>query len=242
MKDLNVTATGTELVFREGKAQEVFNPEPLRISGTLDAPLKYLQKRVDLSSSKRLVSGVEQSRCSIVVDRDSMSIKLAVNDRDHFADIITGSLQLHPDFVKLGINSGKYRTPMEMAEFIKMNKAFFENRNEASDLVVQLRKFKAKVDRQVEAEFNPNKGDKKTVIQQAVETNLPPTFKVCIPIFKGGNKEVLEVETYFNPDDLTCTLICADANEKAQDYKDNAINEILCGITDITPDIVIMEV
>lgn len=242
MKDLNVTAAGTELLFREGKAPEVFNPEPLRVDGTLDAPLRYLQKRVDMSSERRLVSGVEQSRCSIIVNRENMSVKLAVNDRDHFADIIMGSLQLHPDFVKLGINSGKYRTPLEMAEFINMNKAFFENRNEASDLVVQLRKFKAKVDKQVEAEFNPNKGDKKAVMQQAVDTNLPPTFKVCIPIFKGCDKETLEVETYFNPDDLTCTLICADANEKAHDYKNNAIDKILCEIKEIAPGIAIMEV
>jgi len=233
MKDLNVTVNGNELTILEGKAPEVFNPEKICINGILDSPLRFLEKRV---------SEVNQKKCFIIVDRDQMSISLTIDDKNHFSDSISGKMELHPDFLKFGINSGKYRTAFEMAEFIKMNKAFFSNRSEAADLVVQLRKFKAKVDKQVEAEFNPNKGDKKAVLQQAVDTNLPPTFKVNIPIFKGTSKKELELETYFNPDDLTCTLICAEVNEIIQDYKDLSIDEVLNGIIGIAPDIVIMEV
>lgn len=233
MKDFNVTTSEKEITVLEGKALELFNPEKLNICGILDAPLRFLEKRV---------SEIEQKKCNIIVDRDKMSITLTVDDKNHFSDIISGNMELHPDFVKFSINSGKYRTAFEMAEFIKMNKAFFANRSEAADLVVQLRKFKAKVDKQVEAEFNPNKGDKKAVIQQAVDTNLPPTFKVNVPIFKGTKKQELELETYFNPDDLTCTLICAEVNEIAQDYKDTEIDKILDAIRQIAPDIVIIEV
>lgn len=233
MKDLNVTTNEKEITVLEGKALELFNPEKLNINGILDTPLRFLEKRV---------SEVEQKKCNIIVDRDKMSITLTVDDKNHFYDTISGKMELHPDFVKLGINSGKYRTAFEMAEFIKMNKAFFANRSEAADLVVQLRKFKAKVDKQVEAEFNPNKGDKKAVIQQAVDTNLPPTFKVNVPIFKGTAKQELELETYFNPDDLTCTLICAEVNEIAQYYKDTEIDKVLDAIKQIAPDIVIIEV
>lgn len=233
MKDLNVTTNEKEITVLEGKALELFNPEKLDINGILDTPLRFLEKRV---------SEIEQKKCNIIVDRDKMSITLTVDDKNHFADTISGKMELHPDFVKLGINSGKYRTAFEMAEFIKMNKAFFANRSEAADLVVQLRKFKAKVDKQVEAEFNPNKGDKKAIIQQAVDTNLPPTFKVNVPIFKGTAKQELELETYFNSDDLTCTLICAEVNEIAQDYKDTEIDKVLDAIKQIAPDIVIIEV
>lgn len=233
MKDLNVAVSGNELTIFEGKAPEVFNPEKLEIRGILNTPLRFLEKRV---------SEINQKKCNIVVDRDKMSITLTIDDKNHFSDTISGKMELHPDFVKLGVNSGKYRTAFEMAEFIKMNKALFANRSEAADLVVQLRKFKAKVDKQVEAEFNPNKGDKKAVIQQAVDTNLPPTFKVNIPIFKGTTKQELELETYFNPDDLTCTLICAEVNEIAQDYKDTEIDRVLEGIVLIAPNIVIIEV
>jgi len=233
MKDLNITTSNKEITVLEGKALELFNPEKLNICGILDTPLRFLEKRV---------SEIEQKKCNIIVNRDNMSITLTVDDKNHFADTISGKMELHPDFVKLGINSGKYRTAFEMAEFIKMNKAFFANRSEAADLVVQLRKFKAKVDKQVEAEFNPNKGDKKAIIQQAVETNLPNTFKVNIPIFKGTAKQELELETYFNPDDLTCTLICAEVNEIAQDYKDTEIDKVLDAIKQIAADIVIIEV
>lgn len=233
MKDLNVTANGNEITILEGKAPEIFNPEKIEINGILDSPFRFLEKRV---------SEIEQKKCIIIVDRDRMSITLIVDEKSHFSDSISGKMELHPDFVKFGINAGKYRTAFEMAEFIKMNKAFFANRSEAADLVVQLRKFKAKVDKQVEAEFNPNKGDKKAVLQQAVDTNLPPTFKVNIPIFKGTPKRELELETYFNPDDLTCTLVCAEVNEIIQDYKDASIDEQLDAIKEVAPDIVIIEV
>lgn len=234
MENLHVKVeNGVEtLVIREGEAPKVYNPEKLNITGILDTPFRFLDKRIDT---------IDQKKCNIIVDRDKMSISLTINDKDYFKDIISGQLEYHPDFIKLGINSGKYRTAIEMAEFIKMNKAFFENRNDAADLVVQLRKFKAKVDKQVEAEFNPNKGDKKLCIQQAVESNIPSTFKVCVPVFKGTEKKVMELETYFNPDDLTCTLICAEANEIAQDYKDTEIDSVLFKISAIAPDIVIME-
>lgn len=232
MKDLNVTVNGNELTIREGKAIDVFNPEKLKIHGIIDTPLRFLEKRIDT---------IDQKKASILVDRDRMSITLTINDKDHFSDTITGMMQLHPDFIKLGINSGKYRTTLEMSEFIKMNKAFFENRNEAADLVVQLRKFKAKIDKQVESEYNLNKGDKRIFLQQAVDSNIPSSFKVCVPIFKGTKKQTLELETYFNPDDLTCTLICAEVNEISQDYKDSEIDNILESIKLIASDIVIIE-
>ena len=232
MKDVNVTVEGNELVIREGKALEVFNPEVVNIKGTLDAPLRWLQKRVDL---------IFQKACHIRVDRDKMTITLVINDKYHFADMIVGKMEFHPDFLKFGINSGQYRTAFEMAEFIKMNRAFFENRSVAMNLVTQLRSFKAKVDKQVEADYQPNKGDKRILIQQAVESNIPEVFTVILPIFKGTKKQELQLETYFNPDDLTCTLVSPEANELAEEYKDTEIDKVLESIKEIAPDIVIIE-
>ena len=232
MNSIDLTVNGEKLEVREGKALELFNPEIVKINGVLNAPLKYIEKRVNT---------LNQLQCHVLVDRDKMSITLVINEKDHFGDIIRGMLELSPDFERFGINTGEYRTTLEMAEFIKMNRAFFENRSEAMNLVYQLRKFKAKVDKEVEAEYQPNKGDKRILIQQVVDSNIPESFNVLLPLFKGYPKQVIEVETYFNPDDMTCTLVSPGANESIIDFKDEAINEVLEKIKELASDIVIIE-
>lgn len=232
MNSIDLTVNGEKLEVREGKALELFNPEIVKINGVLNAPLKYIEKRVNT---------LNQLQCHVLVDRDKMSITLVINEKDHFGDIIRGMLELSPDFERFGINTGQYRTTLEMAEFIKMNRAFFENRSEAMNLVYQLRKFKAKVDKEVEAEYQPNKGDKRVLIQQVVDSNIPESFNVLLPLFKGYSKQNIEVETYFNPDDMTCTLVSPGANESIIDFKDEAINEVLEKIKELASEIVIIE-
>ena len=229
---LKIESPTGEVVIRQGQALPAKEPRKVEINGVLESPLEYLRKRVSL---------IEQSGCIITVDREEMSIRMVVREHDHYADIISGVLLPHPDFVKFGINSGKYRTALEMAEFVKMNRVYFDNRQEAMNLVQLLRTFKAKVDKQVEAEFNPNKGDKRVLIAQAVESNIPEKFTVKLPIFKGCTMRDFEVETYFNPDDLTCTLISPQANEIAEDFKNVAIDKVVNQIKEIAPDIVIIE-
>lgn len=217
----------------EGIALPKREPQIVNIDGTLDAPLKWLEKRVDT---------INEKECHIIVDRENMSIDLHIAETNPYETIITGKLSFHPVFLKFGINSGVYRTPLEMAEFFKMNRSAFDNRQQAMELVSQLRGFRAKVDKQVESDYNPNKGDKRVLISQAVDSNVPPSFKLNIPVFKGENPVVLEVETYFNADDLTCTLVSPMANEYTEDIKNSAIDEVMARICEIAKDIAVINV
>lgn len=234
MKDLNITVENgiKTLQVLTGNALEPQEPKIININGVLDSPLKWLEKRV---------SEIDQKKCHIVVDRDKMTISLIIDESDHYSTTITGKMELHPVFVKFGINAGKYRTTFEMAELIKMNRSYFENRQYAMELVTLLRQFKAKIDKQVEADVNPNKGDRRVLIAQKVDSNLPPAFNIIVPIFKGTEKMEIECETYFNPDDLTCTLVSAGANDSIEDMKDSCVGEVLEQIKEIAPDVAIIE-
>ncbi len=234
MKDLNITVeNGVKTVqVLTGNALEQQEPKIISLNGVLDSPLKWLEKRV---------SEIDQKKCHIVVDRDKMTISLVIDESDHYSTTITGKMELHPVFVKFGINAGKYRTTFEMAELIKMNRSYFENRQYAMELVTLLRQFKAKIDKQVEADVNPNKGDRRVLIAQKVDSNLPPAFNIIVPIFKGTEKQEIECETYFNPDDLTCTLVSAGANDSIEEMKDTCVGEVLDKIKEIAPDVAIIE-
>lgn len=234
-KDLNITVENgiKTLEVLTGAALEPKEPQQVVIFGTLDAPLKWLEKRI---------TEIEQKKAFVAVDREEMSIQLVIDENNHYRTEIKGQLQLHHVFLKFGINQGQYLTPIEMSEFIKMNRSYFDNKQAAMELVSLLRNFRAKVNKDVEAEVDLRKGDKRLLLAQKIESNLPEAFTIKVPIFKGGEPVEIECETYFNPDDLTCTLVSPEANDMIEQTKDGEIDTVIDGIRKVAPDIAVIEI
>lgn len=230
--EINAKEGTNEITIREGNALPL---EPIKISinGIIDTPLKWLEKRS---------SEIELLKSHIQVDRDSMSIKLIIDEDNPYFTTIAGTLSISKDFLKFNVNNSTYLTPVEMAEFFKMNRFFFENRDTAMNLVATLKNFRAKVNKEVEVEVNQNKGDKRLLVNQVCEHNAPSSFVLLLPLFKGTKAIRIEVETYFRADDLTCCLISPQANELIEEYKNSAIDEVLKTISSSYPEIVIIEV
>ena len=220
-----------EIVIREGKAVEVKEPVKVVIKGTIDAAARWLETRFDC---------LKEKTCHVVVNREKMTILLQCNENNHYGSTILGSLELSPELKKFGINNGEYKTHFEMAELIKMNRTFFENKSEAMNLVTELQNFKAKIDKEVE-DCDNKRGDRRLLVNQAVQHNLPQAFNLIIPVFKGGEKQTIEIEVYVNPSDLTCTLVSAEANDLVEELRDKEIDAVIERIKNRCPDIVIIE-
>ncbi len=147
-ENLNITVTGdkpAELIIREGAALPLKEPKIIDINGILKNPLEWLKKRN---------SEIDGLQAHIIVNREKMSIVLVTEESNHYSKKVGGSLQLHPDFLKFGINSGEYVTAFDMAHFFKMNRSCFENQSEAMNLVATLQNFKAKVNKELENSDN----------------------------------------------------------------------------------------
>lgn len=222
-----------EIVIREGEALKIHEPVKVAIAGTIDAPARWLETRMRLGL-------VNQGANHVLVDREKLSITLQCNENNHYGSNISGKLIVSPEFKKFGINSGEYLTNFEMAELFKMNRSCFENKQVAMKLVTELQNFKAKVDKDIEKMDN-NRGDRRLLINQAVQSNLPEHFNLCIPIFKGTPKQTINVEVYISPDDLSCTLISAEVNDILDGLRDQSMNEVLDRINSVCPDIVVIE-
>lgn len=234
-ENLNITVTGekpAELTIREGSALPLKEPKIISIEGVLKNPLEWLKKRN---------SEIDGLQAHVIVNREVMAIILVTEESNHYSKKIAGSLQLHPDFVKFGINRGEYMTAFDMAHFFKMNRSCFENQSEAMNLVATLQSFKAKVNKELESSDN-NRGDRRLLVEQTVKSNLPEKFTLCIPIFKGEPKETFEVEVYVRAEDLTCTLVSPQANDLVAEMRDKAINEVVNEIASLRSDIAILEV
>lgn len=234
-KEFTITpAAGvSELIILEGKAEETFEkaPKVITISGVVDSPLKWLEKRINL---------IDQKKSNILVDRDKMSMLLVVNEKEHYNETIKGSLELHPKFKKFSINEGKYITTLEMGDLIKMNRSYFESPSVAMQLVSALKNFEANVTKNLLNSDN-SRGNKKAVVDQIVTSNIPEKFNMKIPVFKGLQNELFEVEVYIEANQLTCTLISPDANDLIERVRDEAIDNVIEEIKKIAVDIVIIE-
>lgn len=234
-KDYN--GTPIEVVLREGEAPELLEikePERVVISGTIDTPFRWLEKRIEL---------INQKTSNIIVNRDVMGIALTVDETNYYQSDIRGELKTSKEMMEFGINAEKKWEPIKLSKFFKMHRAFFKDKSENMTLVSTLKNFKAKVNQDIERSKEEN-GSKIDNYSQVVDSNLPKSFKLNIPLFKGFACEEIEVEIYADVDgrDVSLSLVSAGANEAIEEYKNKVIDEQLDAIRNIAPDIVIIEV
>lgn len=226
-----------EIILREGKAAEQLpNREPINveINGTIDTPLRWLEKKVEL---------IDQKKAYISVSRDDMSIALVDKENDYYSNNIAGGLEASKEMKAFGINADKRWEPIKLSQFFKMHRAFFKDKTENMTLVSALKNFKAKVAQDIERSKEEN-GSKTDNYSQVVDSNLPKSFKLNIPLFKGFACEEIEVEIYADVDgrDVSLSLVSAGANETIEEYKNRVIDELLEQLRAIAPDIAIIEV
>ena len=173
--------------------------------------------------------------------RDEMGIKLVVNEHNYFNDTIYGKLIISPEFKKFGINSGEYTTGLQLSDLIRMNRSYFEDKTKAMELVTIMRNFKATVTTQLEMS-DDKKGNTAQLRRQTVEGNQPPSFELCIPIFKGQPKQTFTVEIDIDPDTLQATLVSPDAQDLIVENRDRLMDDVLHQIEELCPDIPIIEI
>ena len=232
-----------EVIIRKGEAAKAANPlptkEPIKtkLEGTISTPFDWLEKRVDT---------IDQKRANIQVDREAMKITLTVNENDEYLKgTITGKVEFTEIFKKTKINDSQNGwIPDRLGQFLRLNRGIANcDRNEWMKLVSALKSFKATVQSNIE-KVRDSSGSRSDVFQMVVQSELPKSFQVNIPIFRGTPKTVIEVEFdhYVVDGDCVLQLVSPGANEAVESYRDQCIDDVLDQIRKIAPDIAIMEI
>lgn len=233
-------ATEVEVTVREGEATKLLDPKPpvkINIAGVITAPVEFLTKR------KSEADQINPKRCHVLVNREKLSITLITAENDEYeTGRVTGSLSLHPKFEEFGINSKKAWEPSELGQFLKMNRAFFPNRDENMKLVSDLKNFNATVNSSMERQTKEN-GSMKASYGQVVNSNLPEAFTLVLPIFKGVPATSIQVEVYATIDgsDVYLQLFSPAANQMVEEMRDKVINDEVDAIRKLSPEIAIIE-
>jgi len=215
------------LEVREGDALPLKEQNIITIIGTITTIFNWLIKRV---------TEINEKLCHILIDKNALTMTLIVDESNHYKTTIVSKLQLSDEYKKFGINSEKVWECFDLANFIKMNRSFFQDKITAMQTVSQLRDFKAKVNNEIE-KFKDDRANKEIRLKQTVESNLPPILKVKLPIFKEEQAISLDLEIEINPDNFGCSFICPDAtdfiNEQTDLIFDEQINKIQAVATQI---------
>lgn len=187
-----------ELVIREGQAIEIKEPVKLDITGTIQSPKEWL--------AKRKASGqFDAKNCHVLFSYEKMFIKLFVNETNHYRTIITGKAEVNPDLAKFGINSEKTWTKDQLKSFLKMNRAFFRDRDENLQMVTNLEKFSASVKAQLDL-HKDDRGNSKSNAEVKVDTNLNMNFTLRMPAFIGQPDIDFKVEICLDVRDAGLTI------------------------------------
>lgn len=238
--NLGEGVTKAEVILREGVAIKELEPKaPVKtnLSGTMGAVFEYLLKRLETTQ-------FTQGLSHIIVNRDKIKLSLIINEDDEYTrGQVDGTLQMSPKFIEFGINTGKVWTPTELGMFFKMNRAFFPDRTINMKLVSELMNFSATINNKIERSVKEN-GDRTDNFAQIVNSNLPSSFTLQLPIFKGMEAETLEVETFaqINGREVAFTLLSPGANQTIEEVRDRVIDKELEAIKEIAPKIAIIEV
>lgn len=201
---LHFSPTGSELVIRTGDAPKIEAPTPINITGQITAPRVFFEAR---KGETRRFTGESLAMvnlrtplpefpiidCHVIVDRNNRTIKFIQNDRDFFKNTITGTLNFAKVFRDFDVNGTVPRRPQELAKLLKRYLFLFSDRPAAMQLISDLMNFKGSIKSDVE-DSKDNRGNKKNSVSIAVETNVPVSFLLQLPVFEGRPKVAFSVE------------------------------------------------
>lgn len=216
--------TGDSLPRREKRA--------IDISGTLDAPLRFYEKRNEQHNALE---------ARLMVSQEDGTLCLVLDEKEHLSHKVSGSLKETEEYKNFGINNPDIEwTPIEFGHFVKMNRSSFEDKSLAMTLVREMMNFKAKVDSTIESKDN-NRGSVRALVDQVIETNIPEKIRLKLPIFKGVKPSTFSVEIYINPDPpYKVRLISPDANDIIQETKKTLIDSVVSGIEEINSNVAVI--
>lgn len=207
-------ATLRVIELHEENELPVLEPDKVELAGTIGSVHEFLLKRI---SEKEQIN---QKRCYILVDREKMTLKLVTNETDsRNKATVRGELKYYPKFLEFGINTSK-----------------------TWELVTVLKNFKASIDSKVENSRQDN-GSRTDNYSQVVNSNLPASFNLIVPIFKGRPAEEIEVEIIADVDgrNIRLSLCSPGAEVIVEEERNKAIDEQLLLIRKLAPDIAIIE-
>lgn len=215
------------LVVLEGQAPTQHNNQPVNISGTISAPRQFIEGR------KEEFKGTKK-HC--LVSKTDGIIKLILNEQS-VVDlyVVEGKIEISKKFKSLGINDDKVSySPESLANKLKLLRSLFVSNMEHASICATLRNLKAKINADIE-KSNDRKGNVTENFKVAVESNMPDSIKLKIPLLEGEEAIEIELNVILELDGgsiIKCSLESVDAAELIETQFAKRVKEEIESIKD----------
>lgn len=197
---------GNEIIIREGKALEPVAPRKIQITGDIKTVSTFINKRSTAAIAG--ISGyqyIEPTRAIVEVDKAKRTITFSLDPEDTYGTIITAKLEPNPDLEQFHINKNKQFSQRELIQLLKFSRLYFEDFGKHGDLLKAYTAFTAKTYTDLAGDQD-SRGNKNFAFNKKVETGLPTSFIMNLPIFKGQEPRRFMVE------------ICLDVTDAAASF------------------------
>lgn len=227
----NSFGESNEVIIRHGEALPIREPQKLSLSGDINTPFEFYEKRKDLFLHN-LESGVsyyDSDKTNVVFNKELGMLILSTNEDSYFATTVKGTLKLDPIFSQLKVNDEDFKgfTPAELAKILRMNRSLFDNKDFFNDLVNNLQNFKA----QFETLFE-NSNDKKGSVANSVVKRMVSehnyNFSLTMAVFEGLSTQIIPIEVdidYSGDAQIRCTLFSPRLQEAIDETKQDIIDK-----------------
>lgn len=172
-----------EVIIRRGETIDPKDPIALKVDGLLRNPFQYLDARRHL---------LDKDKCHLIVNNHEGSLKFVIDERDTFRNVIGGKLTASRALDQFYINGTKFWSDKELAKFFRRTKIYFADPAINANIIASLMKFEAKVNAVIEKNADM-RGNMKTLFERTVESNVPESFIINVPVFEGYPATKFEV-------------------------------------------------
>lgn len=187
---LNITAEGAETTILIGRANTPKQPNKLSVSGDFSAVSNYLEVKQRSANSFQAVS---PETTIVLCDKEKLTIELFTDPNDPNATEVRGKAEFSKELLEFGVNQNKFFTKEQLVKIIRYNRRFFPNKLENADLLAAYQNFSASVNKNIQ-DKSDLRGNRDSQFQKTVNTSLPESFVLEIPIFKGEKSASFPVE------------------------------------------------
>lgn len=194
--------SGNELTIREGKALELKPPEKIEISGDIRTVRFFVEKRKGISEFTDSLQEIDPDRAVVIVDKSNLSIALQLDPENFYGAKVTGSLSFAPELEQFCINKNRLFNREELIKLIRFNKIWFPDAEAHDKLLKAYQAFTATVNANI-GKTSDTRGNVENAYKKTVETNVPDSFVLNLPIFKGMEKRLFRVEIAIDSTDAS---------------------------------------
>lgn len=244
MSDFKFNVSETDsLVIREGQAKPINKVLGIEFSGALHAPLNFIKgklKAMDEDVLQYSTSGGNldnlyvPERSTLYADRDEGTLKLVLNEKNEYRDIVKGSLLESKDLADFEINSGRKFTQQALISVLKKNKIRFTDAGLHSEIVANLYNFSGTVKKTFEKSEDIKSGRKVDYVQFEADHNMKaPEIKLTGRLFKGYDAVTFNVSVNIDVTDGDVRFYFESEELYAlqEEIKDKAIDEQIEGFS-----------